>query len=415
MKSLVRVALACVMAFQVTACKYQAVDTSSIDSDFSAIKDQFQDEAESRTYAGSEKIYERIYKMDLIKSFYLKSIHNVPAIKGQLTNNVVDAEKWVKANQGALAAWNQEIEKYGTSMRQRIFEASKASFNQKNADEAIRDQITAFYGILYYSKGNKALINALTPFMLALGSDQFNNSKVIQNFKKEVTQVTFAQVGLSVILKQDLQKVAKALTALKKKARLNAELSDLVGKTAKDFAKESAEKNQGVQKLEKQLNKSQKAQMAAMKSEIKKAFGNKTLLYTPGANSNGLVNLFAWIGNLTWGVVNSALGLGIVIATMVVSPLTPYVDFPTFAASQNGKQIYVDVTGMSPVAGKMSLGIFELDNGTNPSFATGHEGAHAVQSAILGPLYIPAVLVTYAISGFDQGFMENWADAWADI
>lgn len=415
MKSLVRVALACVMAFQVTACKYQAVDTRSIDSDFSAIKDQFQDEAESRTYAGSEKIYERIYKMDLIKSFYLKSIHNVPAIKGQLTNNVVDAEKWVKANQGALAAWNQEIEKYGTSMRQRIFEASKASFNQKNADEAIRDQITAFYGILYYSKGNKALINALTPFMLALGSDQFNNSKVIQNFKKEVTQVTFAQVGLSVILKQDLQKVAKALTALKKKAHLNAELSDLVGKTAKEFAQESAEKNQGVQKLEKQLNKSQKAQMAAMKAEIKKAFGNKTLLYTPGANSNGLVNLFAWIGNLTWGVVNSALGLGIVIATMVVSPLTPYVDFPTFAASQNGKQIYVDVTGMSPVAGKMSLGIFELDNGTNPSFATGHEGAHAVQSAILGPLYIPAVLVTYAISGFDQGFMENWADAWADI
>jgi hypothetical protein len=69
---------------------------------------------------------------------------------------------------------------------------------------------------------------------------------------------------------------------------------------------------------------------------------------------------------------------------------------------------------MSPVAGKMSLGLFELDNGSGPSFATGHEGAHAVQSAILGPLYIPAVLVTYALSGFDQGFMEDWADAWAD-
>jgi hypothetical protein len=415
MKSLVRVALACLMAFQVTACKYQAIDTRSIDSDFSAIKDQFQDEASRKTFAGSEKIYERIYKMDLIKSFYLKSIHDVPALTGQLKNNVADAEKWVKANQGALSKWNQEIEKYGTSMRQRIFETSKASFNQKNADEAIRDQITAFYGILYYSKGNKAVINALTPFMLALGSDQFNNSKVIQDFKKEVTQVTFAQVGLSVILKQDLQKVAQALTALKKQAALNAELSDLVGKTAKDFAQESAGKNQGVQKIEKQLNQTQKAQMIAMKAEVKKVFGNKTLLYTPGANSNGLVNLFAWVGNLTWGLVNTLLGLGVVIATMVISPLTPYVDFPTFAPAQNGKQIYVDVTGMSPVAGKMSLGLFELDNASGPSFASGHEGAHAVQSAILGPLYLPAVLVTYAISGFDQGFMEDWADAWADI
>jgi hypothetical protein len=397
-----------------TACKYQAIDTRSLDSDFSAVKDQYQDEAERNAFGDSAKIYERIYKMDLIKSFYLKSIHDVPDITGKLKNNVVDAEKWVKDNQGALSAWNQEIEKYGTSLRQRIFETSKASFNQKSPDEAVRDQVTAFYGLLYYSKGNKAVINALTPFMLALGSDKFKDSKVVQDFKKEVTQVTFAQVGLSVILKQDLQKVAQALTALKKQTQLNPELSNLVGKTAKEFVREVAENNRGVKKLERQLNQSQKDAMAAMKTEVNKVFGNKTLLYTPGANSNGLLNLVSWVGNLTWGLVNTLLGLGVVIAAMVVSPLTPYVDFPTFAISQNGKQIYVDVTGMSPVAGKMSLGLFELDNGSGPSFATGHEGGHAVQSAILGPLYIPAVLVTYALSGFDQGFMEDWADAWAD-
>lgn len=415
MKSLFRVAMACVVAFQMTACKYQAIDTNNIDSDFKAVKNQLQDEASNGSYKSSKKIYERIAKLDLIKSYYLKSIQNVPAIKGQLKNNVADAEKWVKANQGALSAWNKEIEKYGTSMRQRVFESSQAAFNAKSADEAVRDQITAFYGLIYYAKGNKALINAMTPFMLALGSDKFEKSKVIQEFKKEVMQVTFAQVGLSVILKQDLEKTAQALTALKAQTRLNADLVELVGKTAQDFAKELTANNKGVQKLERQLNETQKTAMAEMKAEVQKVFGNKTLLYTPGANSNALVNLFAWVGNLTWGLVNTLLGLGVVIAAMVVSPLTPYVDFPTFALADNGKQIYVDVSGMSPVAGKMSLGIFELDNHAGKSFASGHEGAHAVQSAILGPLYIPAVLVTYAISGFDQGFMEDWAWAWSDI
>ncbi len=415
MKNVFRVALACVVAFQMTACKYQAIDTRSLDSDFSAVKEQYQDEADRNAFGDSAKIYERIYKMDLIKSFYLKSIHTVPDIKGKLSNNVVDAEKWVKANQGALSAWNKEIEKYGTSLRQRIFETSKASFNQKNPDEAIRDQVTAFYGLLYYSKGNKAVINALTPFMLALGSDKFKDSKVVQDFKKEVTEVTFAQVGLSVILKQDLQKVAQALSALKQQTKLDPALSNLVGKTAKEFVKEVAENNRGVKKLEKQLNEKNRAAMVAMKAEVNKVFGNKTLLYTPGANSNGLVNLFTWVGNLTWGLVNTLIGLGVVIATMVVSPFTPYVDFPTFALAQNGKQIYVDVTGMSPVAGKMSLGLFELDNAAGPGFASGHEGAHAVQSAILGPFYLPAVLLTYAISGFDQGFMEDWAWEWQDI
>lgn len=415
MKNLFRVALAGVLAFQVTACKYQVIDTRSMDSDFSDVKEQYQDEADSKVFAGSEKIYERINKLDLIKTYYFKSISTAPKLKGQLKNNVADAEKWITENRASLLAWNQQIEKYGTSLRQRIFEGSKAAFNAKNPQEAIRDQITNFYALLYYTQGNKQMIGSLMPFMLALGSEELKDSKIVQNFKKEVTQVAFAQVGLSVILKQDLQKTTQALTALKKQTKLDENLDALVAKTAKDFAAASVKRDASLRQVEEKFSKEQKQAMAQLKAEVKKTFGNKSLLYSPGANSNALVNLLTWVGNLTWGLVNTLMGLGIVIATIIVSPFTPYVDFPTFALSLNGKQIYVDVTGMSPVAGKMSMGIWELDNASGPYFATGHEGAHAVQSALLGPLYVPVVLFSYAIAGFDQGFMEEWAWQWADI
>ncbi|MFS4458552.1 hypothetical protein [Bdellovibrio sp. HCB2-146] len=413
MKNLIRVALAGVLAFQVTACKYQ-VDTRSIDADFADVVEQYKDEADSKTFAGSEKIAERIQKLDLIKTYYFKSISTAPAIKGQLKNNVADAEKWITANRASLIAWNQQVEKYGTSLRQRIFETSKASFNAKNPQEAIRDQITNFYALLYYTQGNKQMISNLMPFLLALGSEDLKGSKVVEAFKKEVTQVAFAQVGLSVILKQDLQKTTQALTALKKQTKLDENLEKLVAKTAQEFAASSAKRDASIRSIEEKLTKEQKETMAQLKAEVKKTFGNKSLLYTPGANSNALVNLLTWVGNLTWGLVNTLMGLGIVIVTMIVSPFTPYVDFPTFALAYNGKQIYADVTGMSPIPGKMSLGIWELDNGTGQAFASGHEGVHAVQSALFGPLYVPVVLFSYMISGFDQGFMEDWAWEWAD-
>jgi hypothetical protein len=105
---------------------------------------------------------------------------------------------------------------------------------------------------------------------------------------------------------------------------------------------------------------------------------------------------------VVWAVALSATGL---------------IRLPRFAVAQNGRQIYVDVTGSNPLGiyGKMSMGLFELDNGTGYSFASGHEGAHAIQSALLNPFYVPVVLFTYMVSGFDRGFMEEWADAWTRI
>ena len=75
-------------------------------------------------------------------------------------------------------------------------------------------------------------------------------------------------------------------------------------------------------------------------------------------------------------------------------------------------QIYADVCGFPAIPSKMSMGIWELDFCAGYNFAAAHEGGHAKQSAILGPLYIPAALLSYAINGGHGGFIESWADDW---
>ena len=107
------------------------------------------------------------------------------------------------------------------------------------------------------------------------------------------------------------------------------------------------------------------------------------------------------------------IGAGVVLTAAIISPFTRHVDFPTIKVSASGQQIYVDVSGLTPVPGKMSLGIFELDNHSSYFFASGHEGGHAKQSALLGPLYLPVVVFSYIIQGHSASFMETWADNWA--
>jgi hypothetical protein len=95
---------------------------------------------------------------------------------------------------------------------------------------------------------------------------------------------------------------------------------------------------------------------------------------------------------------------------MVISPFTDSVDFPSFSLSSNGKQILVKINGYGP-PGEMSMGLWEISS-WGGGFASTHEGGHAFQSALLGPLYLPVVLTTYAIFGWDCGFAEEWATDW---
>lgn len=52
-----------------------------------------------------------------------------------------------------------------------------------------------------------------------------------------------------------------------------------------------------------------------------------------------------------------------------------------------------------------SMGLFQIGD-----FSERHEGGHSVASAVLGPLYLPTVALSYLFQGHGSSFMEDWAD-----
>lgn len=123
-------------------------------------------------------------------------------------------------------------------------------------------------------------------------------------------------------------------------------------------------------------------------------------------------NHWTWLGNLTWGLCNSILGL--TASLLFCIPPLLFGKLPKIGLSPTGEQILVQ----TPVAFiPFSLGIFHI--GQNDSKAK-HETAHSRQSAALGPLFLPLIAVDYLILcpllsliiGEPTSIMENCADKW---
>lgn len=116
------------------------------------------------------------------------------------------------------------------------------------------------------------------------------------------------------------------------------------------------------------------------------------------------------ISNLTWGLVNTVIGVGaIIIMTpfqFVMDLNTPFkcIKKPYVELSENGLQLSVRICPLSATGA--SLGLINIGN------SDFHEGGHSVQSALLGPLYLPAVLASYMIQGHSDSSLEIWAREW---
>ncbi len=201
----------------------------------------------------------------------------------------------------------------------------------------------------------------------------------------------------------------------------------LIGGNEKIFAnKETKSLDEAI---EEQFEGDEKEQLIKLKKDFEAAFKGKSLLYGPNNPDHPLVHLLVITSNLTWGLVNSLVGLGFIAAGLILAPatriintisrmLTGYrivynVHWPAIKVAQNRMQLYVDSCGLGYIRSKMSMGLFELDFCTNHRFASMHEGGHAKQSALLGPLYLPAAILSYALVLGHGGFIEHWADVWA--
>ncbi len=226
-------------------------------------------------------------------------------------------------------------------------------------------------------------------------------------------------------LRQTLSQLNEMRTAGLVAESLEASITKVVGKYGGAEKQKRAEVGQF---LDESLTGKAQDSMSKAMSDYHKALQGKSFLFDPAQADHPLIHILVIVSNLSWGLVNTLVGLGFVITAAIVAPITMVAGatirafgyepmfyemrMPKLAIAESNMQIYADVCGLGFVPGKMSAGLFELDFCTGESFASGHEGGHAKQSAILGPLYFPAAILSYILNMGHGGFIEDWADAW---
>ena len=356
-----------------------------------------------------------LYRLQAAVGDLKNAVNAVPVPKTKLTADLAQAKEWIAANQPKIDTWLADVAAKTDVLHKIIYQASKDAYDTQNSEEKINLQLAAYYGIRYSQKIHRDLVQMLLPLAVVVGVKNWGDDETVRNFRGDILHKVFENSGANVVLAQDQRTLLTSLGIGESRANLDSKLAIVLKLEQKNMSL-AAEEREKAQQILKPMPQEQKEKFAAALEEYRKKLANVSFLYVPGKNYNLVVNVITWIGNLTWGLVNTMIGASIVVAAMVVSPFTDYVDFPTLRISQSGNQIYADVTGMNPLglAGKMSMGLFELDNGAGESFASEHEGGHAIESAVLGPFYLPTVLATYLVFGFDQGPMEWWAWSAAD-
>jgi hypothetical protein len=336
-------------------------------------------------------------------------------LEGVFDNSNTDkAVSWIKKNEKTISS---VVGRMKSGIEKEILDInafSKSAYQEKNEEARSYKYALVYYRLQYFKNNLTVVLENLSPLSMIIHSNALTEDQETLGFRKNLERELLKMVGIGIVINQDLAKVKNTIKVIHEAQRLPEALKKNLLHTEKEIVEAKVEKakNYKVDKsncIEKKENSPECHKLEGDRQSLMAEFKNVTFLYTPGSKYFLLTKVLTFIGNLTWGLANTLIGAGIVLATMAVSPFTPYVDFPSFAISSSGMQIYVDVTGMTPFPGKLSMGLFELDNGLGYTYASEHEGGHAIQSAILGPLYLPTVLITYLISGFDEGLMEDLA------
>lgn len=342
-----------------------------------------------------------------------KALWNIPSLDGKLTQDVQGAAAFVKNNKQALMNYLNKVEAATIRGHQIVYSISKGALLSKDSIASAKDYTLVYFGLLNLAYVYQTLVKNLSVIAIASASQNFDGSKEILEFRRELLKRYFSYVGLQTIIHKDVDRVLVQLKKYKDIGVLLRPLDEAISENLTMIASQSGDERNSLKNVLGEASAEGRQQFKAEMNKFLKTFDKVSLLYNPAQKASALFNVISWIGNLTIGLVNTLIGAGVVVLTAIISPLSRTVDFPTLKISASGSQIYADVSGMGLMHGKMSLGLFELDNYAGYTAASEHEGAHAIQSVIFGPLYLPVVIASYMISGFDRGFMEDWAERWA--
>lgn len=402
----------CVFFLQVIGCG-NLMSNHSIDVRFDEVIEELKIEANRAEVLWAN---ERLQWANTVKNLSKKiftQVNSYPKLSGQLSSDPEKATQFVIQNQPLLQAWFDSIEMYSTQMRELIYFVSKKSYESTQDSEIAHNYVVLYFALNYLQNLYRSLVEASAPLALGASMEELQTIPEVQNFKKIILDHQFACLGMTVVIENDIANTLSVLTPYKKSGVLPAKMANSVERLQKRLISTLSDKRSSIEKAVAQLSLEDKTNLDQKVAEFRKGYEGKTLLYTPGMNSSAIVNFLTVIGNLTWGLINTVLGIGVIVFAMIVSPFIETVDFPSFSVAQNGKQIAVEIDGLVPWNRNFSLGLLEF-RGRSYGLDSKHEGAHATQSAVLGPLYLPVVMASYVLSGgySHDSLIERWADAW---
>lgn len=394
--------------------------TKHLDSPFKSVLKELEHDLEEKGSSLDEKRLERGLRINSLRKAITHKLNDRPKLTGQMSDDLNQTENFVLANQFQLENWLKEVKSLQEEMIGLVQELGRENFkfdskgNLINSKEDIaKNQALIYFALQYLREYNKKQLQIILPLTLGSLKKDFDKSKSIVDFRTEILDLHLTMVGAIQVADKDIERTLKSLQSLKKTGAISKRISKAIKKSLKGIKKLEHEHTKGLFHTTEILDEEEKLKFEKIKADYNKKISGMSFLFDPANPDSIISKVLVTISNLTWGLVNTVIGAGVVLATAIISPFTKYVDFPTLRISASGQQIYVDVSGLTPVAGKMSLGIFELDNHGGYFFASGHEGGHAKQSALLGPLYLPVVIFSYIIQGHSGSFMETWADNWA--
>lgn len=259
--------------------------------------------------------------------------------------------------------------------------------------------------------------------------EYFDELEENQNFKKYLFEEYTKTLAISKIAAKDIEKTLISLKEMREGEILSEEqVKYITSLVSQRTTKEKQPQKEITEITNETLTDEGKDLLFKSIEDQHKEFETLTFLYDPAQNDHPAVHALVIIANLTWGLPNTLVGLGFVLTAAILAPVTqgmgaivrlsgyePYfmeMRFPRLKVAASKMQIYADVCGLNYIPSKMSAGLFELDFCTTYNFASGHEAGHAKQSALLGPLYFPAAILSYTLNMGHGGFIESWADAW---
>ena len=404
--------------FNLVGCNF--MKTKHLDSPFKAVMKELTADLEQRGTDADRIRLERAQRINSLKKAIFDRLNDRPKLTGAMSDHVDDTHNFVQANQFKLQEWLKEIKSLQEELIGLVQEIGRENFKVNRRGQALnskediaKNQMLIYFALQYLREFNKKQLQVILPLTMASLKRDFDKNQAIVDFRTEILDLHLTMVGSVQVADKDIEMTLISLNSLNKQKALSKNLSKAIKKSLKSVNKKEAPHRKGLSHTHEILNEEEKANFNKLKADYNKKIAGMSFLFDPANPDSIISKMLVTISNLTWGLVNSVIGAGVVLTAAIVSPFTTYVDFPTIKLSASGQQLYVDVSGLTPFAGKMSLGIFELDNHGGYYFASGHEGGHAKQSALLGPLYLPVVVFSYVIQGHSGSFMETWADNWA--